>query len=80
MQIHTITKLDVLQAIGKDRIRQLTIETELVLSGKVKQHPTEIGVSDANRKLIQDLLVELEKEGRIQSYGVKMKTYEVIEP
>ena len=72
-------KSDILQAIGKHRVRQVSIETELVLSGKVKQHPTEIGVSDENRKRIQALLVELEKEGCIQSYGVKKKTYEVVE-
>ena len=73
----TITKQDILQAIDKHRVRQISIETELVLSGKVEQHPTEIGVSEKNRQRIQDLLVELEKEGRIQSYGVNRKTYEV---
>ena len=74
----TLTKSDILQVIGKHRVRQVSIETELVSSGKVKQHPTEIGVSEANRKRIQDLLAELEKEGCLRSYGVKMKTYEII--
>ena len=72
-----ITKEDVLEAIGKHRVGQSTIETELVLAGKAKQHPTEIGVGESDRRLIRKHLRELEEEGLIQSYGIEKKTYEL---
>lgn len=72
-----ITKEDVLEAIGKDRVRQSTIETELVFAGKAKKHPTEIGVSESDRQLIRKHLRELEEQGLIQSYGIEKKSYEL---
>ena len=75
-----ITEEDVLEAIGKHRVRQVSIETELVFAGKCKQHPHEIGVDETHRQIIQAHLVNLEKEGVIKSYGNRRKTYEVITP
>lgn len=72
-----MTKEDVLEAIGKHRVWQSTIETELVFAGKAKKHPTEIGVSESDRQLIRKYLCELEEEGVIQSYGIEKKTYEL---
>ena len=71
------TKKDVLEAIGKHRVRQVSIETELVIEGKVNRHPTEIGVGEANRAKLEKMLTELEAEGEIVSYGIDNKTYEL---
>ena len=73
-----ITKQDVLEAIGKHRVRQVSIETELVLSGKVPQHPTEIGIGENDRRTLSELLIDLEAEGLIRVYGDQRKTYEVV--
>lgn len=73
-----ITKSDVLEAIGTHRVRQASIETELVLLGKVRQHPTEIGIGEDNRQKLAALLTELEAGGLIRAYGDQRKAYEVI--
>ena len=75
-----ITEEDVLEAIGKHRVRHVSIETEFVFAGKCKQHPHEIGVDETHRQVIKDHLENLEKEGVIKSSGDTLKTYEVITP
>lgn len=72
------TKQDVLEAIGKDRVRQSTIETHLALAQKARLHPLEIGIGASDRRILKEYLVELETEGVIKSYGIEKKTYEVI--
>lgn len=48
------TKEDVLEAIGKHRVRQVSIESELVFAGKASRHPTEIGITEVSRLLLRD--------------------------
>ena len=78
-----ITAEDVLEAIGKHRVRQVSIESELYFARKAQKHPTEIGIPAPDRVRLQELLKQLEVDGRIKSYGIGSggadKVYEVID-
>ena len=71
------------EAIGKHRVRQVSIESELYFARKAQKHPTEIGIPAPDRVRLQELLKQLEVDGRIKSYGIGSggadKVYEVID-
>ncbi len=76
-----ITADDVIEAIGKHRVRQVSIESELFFAGKAERHPKEIGVDTTDRVTIRRHLKQLEADGRIKAYGIGSndKAYEVID-